>query len=80
MQQNRENTPVIPFREPSDESVEGGVSERETLAMLTGMGLDLGGMFSMDHGLLQKVHKIVNDKLVERREIDSRRQGNIKVV
>ncbi|VDN51065.1 unnamed protein product [Dracunculus medinensis] len=78
LKQNRENTPVIPFREPSDESVEGGVSERETLAMLTGMGLDLGGMFSMDHGLLQKVHKIVNDKLVERREIDSRRQGNIK--
>lgn len=67
------------MREPSDECVDGGVSERETLAMLTTMGLDLGGMFSSDHALLQKMHKLVNDKLVERREIDSKRQGNIKV-
>lgn len=74
----RGRTPPLPAHEPSDEAVEGGVSERETLAMLTAMGLDLGGMFSSDPSLLQKVHKIVNDKLVERREIDTRRQGNIK--
>lgn len=74
----RAHTPPLPVREPSDECVDGGVSERETLAMLTTMGLDLGGMFSSDHALLQKMHKLVNDKLVERREIDSKRQGNIK--
>lgn len=67
------------LREPSDDAVEGGVSERETLAMLTAMGLDLGGMFTSDSSLLQKVNKLVNDKLIERRELDSKRQGNIKV-
>lgn len=59
--------------------MEGGVSERETLNMLKTMGLDLGGMFSSDHSLLQQISKMVNDKLVERREMDSKRQGNIKV-
>ncbi|VDM42640.1 unnamed protein product [Toxocara canis] len=74
----RARTPPLPIREPSDECVDGGVSERETLAMLKTMGLDLGGMFSSDHALLQKMHKLVNDKLIQRREIDSKRQGNIK--
>ncbi|VDM94559.1 unnamed protein product, partial [Onchocerca ochengi] len=75
---NRSRTPPLPVREPSDDAIEGGVSERETLAMLTTMGLDLGGMFTSDSSLLQKVNKLVNDKLIERRELDSRRQGNIK--
>ncbi|VDK80471.1 unnamed protein product [Litomosoides sigmodontis] len=75
---NRSRTPPLLLREPSDDAVEGGVSERETLAMLTTMGLDLGGMFTSDSSLLQKVNKLVNDKLTERRELDSKRQGNIK--
>ncbi|MFH4981887.1 hypothetical protein AB6A40_008596 [Gnathostoma spinigerum] len=64
-------------REPSDDAVDGGISERETLNMLSQMGLDFGGIFSSDHSLLEQVHKLVNNKLAERRELDSKRQGNI---
>ncbi|VDK38274.1 unnamed protein product [Gongylonema pulchrum] len=77
-QEIRSRTPPPMTREPSDDAVEGGVSEKETLAMLTAMNLDLSGMFSSDPSLLQKISKLVNNKLTERRELDSKRQGSIK--
>ncbi|VDM96046.1 unnamed protein product [Thelazia callipaeda] len=76
----RSRTPPLPSIKSSGDIVEGGLSERETLEMLTTMGLDLGGIFTSDPSLLQKVCKLVNDKLTERRELDSKRQGNIKTL
>lgn len=71
--------PHTPPLEAHEEVTEGGISEKETLEIITNMNLDLGGMFTQDPNLLKRLNKIINEKLVERRELDSRRQGNIKV-
>lgn len=72
--------PRTPPLETGEEAMDGSISEKETLEIITNMKLDLGGMFTQDSTLLKRLNKIVNEKLIERREIDSRRQGNIKVV
>ncbi|VDD86090.1 unnamed protein product [Enterobius vermicularis] len=75
----QDNMPHTPPLEAHEEVTEGGISEKETLEIITNMNLDLGGMFTQDPNLLKRLNKIINEKLVERRELDSRRQGNIKV-
>uniref|UniRef100_A0A0N5A8P1 CID domain-containing protein n=1 Tax=Syphacia muris TaxID=451379 RepID=A0A0N5A8P1_9BILA len=70
--------PRTPPLETGEEAMDGSISEKETLEIITNMKLDLGGMFTQDSTLLKRLNKIVNEKLIERREIDSRRQGNIK--
>uniref|UniRef100_A0A1I8A6E8 CID domain-containing protein n=1 Tax=Steinernema glaseri TaxID=37863 RepID=A0A1I8A6E8_9BILA len=64
--------------EPSDVVPENGLSEREFLDLIRSVNLDLGGAFSADLQLLRSAHRLVNDKLVKQRELDTNSHGSIQ--
>ncbi|KAK0426124.1 hypothetical protein QR680_009544 [Steinernema hermaphroditum] len=70
--------PVPELTVPSSIVPENGVSEQEFLDLIRSVNLDLGGVFSSNMKLLKSAHRLVNDKLVKQRELDTNSHGSIQ--
>lgn len=63
-----------------ENSTNGSLNDRDILSLLENNDYQLPKLIGDDKELLNKVVKMVNDRLIEKLEIERRRRGNLKVL
>ncbi|KAH7727777.1 splicing factor [Aphelenchoides avenae] len=76
----RPATPASQVYNLSTEDVSGSdkLSEREVLEIVSAQDAEWASTFGNNHEMLSRVHRLLNERVTEKVEIESRRQGNIK--